>query len=185
MWVHLIFTEFSNEVISDINRGLELAQLSAFLGSNLTKIEKNEVFDFNIMHRYINRQVLLVINKKQDDSSQNLHNVTKVKTTTYSYVNWKKFSGQFSQEFDKVRKNNPINVLSNTRSFSSTTPSKKNTLELDIITKSLSGKERQFNIWMDFKMALVNTNYFIEQIIQHSLFSYNVKYSVLTKVEKF
>lgn len=38
---------------------------------------------------------------------------------------------------------------------------------------------------MDFKLAFFNIEYYTQQITEHSLFSYGVRYSVLVKVERF
>jgi len=38
---------------------------------------------------------------------------------------------------------------------------------------------------MDFKLAFFNIEYYTQQITEHPLFSYGVRYSVLTKIERF
>lgn len=38
---------------------------------------------------------------------------------------------------------------------------------------------------MDFKVAFFNIEYFTQQITEHPLFSYGIRYSVLTKIERF
>ena len=50
------------------NITLETAHLMCFLGSGLTDYESSDKFNFNIMHRDINKEVLLVITSKKGDS---------------------------------------------------------------------------------------------------------------------
>lgn len=54
----------------------------------------------------------------------------------------------------------------------------------DIILKKSSNKKNIFHIWLDFKSVLFDYNYFLSEIINHTHFNRNIRYSVLCKVEK-
>lgn len=82
--------------------------------------------------------------------------------------------------FSSLKYNKPLSGKNNLNKESMV-----NNIESDIITKTLSGKERQFHIWMDFKLGFFNIEYYTQQITEHPLFSYGVRYSVLTKIERF
>lgn len=178
------------------NNTLEWAHLTAVLGSGLTKIEQDR--EFNIMHRDIHRQVLLVINKKTKECDQNLNNKNTDLYTTYSNDPVSKLDGLSYPKFNKI---NPTNVLYSNRGrfYTSLNPFKKfvrnystenqnneslvSSREIEINTKAKVKSMRTFNIWMDFSCLTNNRELFYNTILEHELFRFNVEYGVIAKAE--